>query len=75
MGNAEKYRVFVQDVGESGYSGFTDAVADSVDDALQDFRAVGGPKFIALPYSRRDLWPHPTTGRVSTEALRIGGAN
>jgi len=31
--------------------------------------AVDGMRLIALPHSRRDLWPNGDTGKVPTEAL------
>ena len=71
-----KYRVFVQDVGQSGYSGFTDAQARSPLDAVLQVSSPSGTwagkNLIALTHDRKDLWPHPKTGAVSPEALRIG---
>ena len=73
------YRIFVQDVGRSGYScaggrGSSSIVADSPAAAIEKKIAQGGcqgweGKFIALPYSRRDLWPDGQTGKVPKEAL------
>lgn len=71
-----RYRVFVQDVGQSGYSGFTDVQARSpLDAVLQVSNPSGtwaGKNLIALPRDRKDLWPHPKTGVVSPEALKVG---
>lgn len=72
-----RYRVFVQDVGQSGYSGFTDAEAATPFDAVCQVSGMasgmwGGKNLIALPRDRKDLWPHPKTGAVSPEALKAG---
>lgn len=71
-----KYRVFVQDVGRSGFSGLQDAMAECPEDAVAHFavpeggKTLHGQKLIALPHSRKDLWPHPTLGSVPKEALQ-----
>lgn len=67
-----RYRVFVQDVGESGYSGVRDITAKAPYNAITKWVNKYWPryKFIALPHSRKDLWPHKTTGAVPTEALQ-----
>ena len=87
---AKRYRVFVQDVGDEGFSGYghADVDADSPLDAI--FQVTGcvrtspvgrrwlsgavppsewGDRLIALPHSRKDLWPDGKTGKVPDEAL------
>lgn len=77
-----KFRIFVQDVGRSGYSGYKDVEAGSASAAVHKIapRGVcpccglqlrGGvhPHLIAVPHSRKDLWPDWQTGRVPQEAL------
>lgn len=78
-----RYRAFVQDVGESGYSGFCDVTAATPFDAVcqasnassPNKHAAGtwaGKNLIALAHTRKDLWPHPKTGAVSRKALELG---
>lgn len=70
------FRIFVQDVGKTGYSSLDQVRADNPVDAILPFctdprtRTVHGRKLIALPDDRRDLWPNSETGKVSKEALR-----
>lgn len=68
-----RFRIFTQDVGDSGYSGVCDVVAESMNEALQKAppRAWRREKYIALPHSRRDLWPDGKTGELSPEAVRF----
>lgn len=67
-----KYRIFVQDVGKSGFSGFTDVDAYSVRHALETCKVHDLRKYIALPHSRRDLWPDGKTAQLPEGALRFG---
>lgn len=68
---AEKYRLFVQDIGDAGYSGYFDIEASDATEAIMwaDHRI--RHKLIALPFSRRDLWPDGD-GNVKAVALLIG---
>lgn len=61
-----KYRVFVQDVGRDGFSGFDDVEAISSKDAISQVSSPGW-KYIAIPHARKDLWPD-RNGNVSREA-------
>ena len=68
------YRVFVQDVGRTGYSGMRDCKASSPQEAIRlllefQHERPGEWKYIAIPHSRRDLWPNGQTGAVTKEAL------
>lgn len=71
-----QFRIFVQDVGPYGYSGYTDVSAADPKEALAAIGEGKGqgkrrrPLFIALPKSRKDLWPDGKTGRVPQESLR-----
>lgn len=66
-----RYRVFAQDVGKSGYSGVKDITAESPRGALAKVPpAWEGERMIALPHTRKDLWPNGKTGAVPREALR-----
>jgi len=66
------YRVFSQDVGPSGFSAIKDVTAESPRAAVAKVKpAWKGEKMIALPYSRRDLWPNNKTGAVPCEALEF----
>ncbi len=75
MLGAEKWRVFVQDIGKAGYSGLSDVPANSAKDALTQFYAanpschIPHTKLLPLPHSRVDLWPNGKTGAVSLAAL------
>lgn len=69
----ESFRIFVQDVGKKGYSGLSDIEAYTVEHALDLVGAVSSKKYIALPHTRKDLWPNGKTGRVTEEALKLGG--
>ncbi len=70
-----KYRVFVQDVGRSGFSGVRDINAASPTEAVKPYAfpkggtTWHGKKLIALPHDRKDLWPDGKTGEVPREAL------
>lgn len=73
MANNLLFRIFAQDIGRNGYSGVTDQVALSPHAAVVMADAVYPAwrgKHIALPHDRKDMWPHPTTGRVPPEALK-----
>jgi hypothetical protein len=69
------FRVFVQDVGESGFSGVDDINAPDSLKAIMKFAYPPGgltwygKKLIALPHDRKDLWPDGQTGHVPEEAL------
>lgn len=70
----KKYRLFVQDVGVSGYSGLYDVEAANSRAAARLARAEGRrrrAKVLALPHDRRDLWPEQYTGEVPREALEF----
>lgn len=76
MSNLRRYRVFVQDVGTDGYSGFCDVdvskllpVKLAVLYAGNGSLTWGGRKLIALPFDRRDLWPNSKTAEVPRQAL------
>ncbi len=91
MKRMERYRVFVQDVGNDGYSAsaFPDLMAYSPLDAIIEATGVRtqlialrwmerrelpsswGQRLIALPHSRKGLWPDGKTGKVPAEALRF----
>lgn len=73
-----KFRIFVQDVGRSGYSGFKEVEAVSTKAAVKglkvpswrsEFSTSKLPYYIALPNNRKDLWPDGQTGQVPKEAL------
>ena len=70
-----KYRVFVEDVGPSRFSGVRDIVAATPKAAIKPFATDQGKglwhgrRLIAFPHSRRDLWPDGQTGKVPREAL------
>ncbi len=69
------FRIFAQDVGQTGYSGVCDHEDTSAPPAVAwaDERwPVWKGRHLALPYDRRDLWPDSATGQVPPEALRIG---
>lgn len=77
MSELRKYRVFVQDVGTDGYSGFCDVLVAKLLPAQAAVLEAGngsltwaGRKLIALPFDRRDLWPNNQTGEVPPEALK-----
>lgn len=68
-----KYRAFVQDVGEDGYSGLEDVLASNMIHAWNEAQSIwpslaekGG--LIVLPHSHRHLWPDSKTGLLSAEA-------
>jgi hypothetical protein len=67
-----KFRVFVQDVGDSGYSGLVDLEAldafGAASQAMSKMR-IEAKKLLALPANRKDLWPKKTTGLVPYAAL------
>lgn len=78
MSDVRRYRVFVQDVGTDGYSGFCDVYVAkilppeaAVLEAGNGSRVWAGRKLIALPFDRRDLWPNSQTGQVPPEALKF----
>lgn len=61
-----KFRMFTNDVARNRYSALRDCEANTPSAALKK-TAVGlpaGTKLLALPYSRPDLWPDRTTGRI-----------
>lgn len=66
-GGYQLYRVFVQDVGRSGYSAVCDMTAyrprDAVARADHKWPAWKG-KHIALNHDRKHLWPDGKTGRL-----------
>lgn len=68
------YRIFVEDVGPGRFScsGFGDIIASSPDDAIQktskSWKWQGNRRFLALPHTRKDLWPDGKTGEVPAEA-------
>lgn len=73
-----KYRLFVEDMGDPGdslFSGVEDVEADSPRKAILKYTGTGstnwidGRRYIALPHSRKDLWPHSRSGAVPPEAL------
>ena len=76
-----KYRVFVEDVGRNKFSGVGDAEAATPRKAIYKASAIDpgseflptwyGRKLIALPHSRKDLWPNGKTGSVPREALNF----
>lgn len=75
MPRSHKFRVFEQDVGAHGYSGVRDVLASSPMRAVRLISKLGhldGNQLIALPHTRKDLWPDGRTGRVRPEALKIG---
>lgn len=68
-----KYRIFVQDVGETGFSAaglLNDIEASSPHQAILIANLGRHWKPIALPLNRRDLWPDGKTGEVPAEALK-----
>lgn len=77
----QQYRVFVEDVGPDRFSGLADAEAPGprtaivmvtdVDEREDDLLLLDGLKLIALPHSRKDLWPDGSTGIVPDEAFRF----
>jgi hypothetical protein len=70
----KKYRLFVQDVGISGYSGLYDVQAASSLAARKLARDEGRrrrAKVLALPHDRRELWPDGQTGEVPRAALEF----
>jgi len=73
-----KYRVFVQDVGDEGFSGVADVEAPNPQSAVSVFAYTPAgatwhnKTLIALPHTRKDLWPDGKTGAVSQEALKMG---
>jgi len=70
-----KYRVFVQDIGITGFSGVSDIVAKSPSKAIKSFAKPKftntwyGRKLIAIPHNKKELWPNGLTGIVPKEAL------
>ncbi len=67
------YRVFVQDVGRRGYSGFVQEYASSRAVAVR--RAARGDKafekkLLAIPESQTHLFPDPETGLLPKGARR-----
>ena len=72
-----KYRVFIEDVGPNKFSAIRDAEAKTPQEAILkvvNLHAVD-VQVIALPHSRRDLWPNGRTGKVPTEALGFSVAS
>jgi hypothetical protein len=82
---SELYRIFVNDFEAAdcyndqvpwdgwAYSGLEDVEANSVEEVLDRFASV--PRtgyYLALPHTRKDLWPDGKTGRVSKEAIKLG---
>ena len=70
----DEYRIFVQDVGENGYSALSDITGAA--DQAEALRIAGRIRFecavLVLPHARRDLWPDSKTGLVTAEAVRLG---
>ena len=69
----QQFRVFEQDVGDSGYSALDDVTAETMIDAWNQATRLH-PQIkglICLPHSRRDLWPNWKTGELSAEAARF----
>jgi hypothetical protein len=74
----QKFRLFVQDVGKHGFSGYgtADIYASTPQRAVNiGVNRWGRPPrdLIALPHSRLDLWPDGQTGQVTREALEFKG--
>jgi len=76
MSKLRRYRVFVQDVGTDGFSGFSDVALAHLLPAQAAVLEAGkgkstwaGRKLIALPFDRTDLWPNSRTGKVPPAAL------
>jgi hypothetical protein len=78
-----RFRVFVQDIGDRGYSGLDDVTAASPEAAIRKaggaavsshppYYSACGHRLIALPHNRKDLWPHHRTGAVKAAALHYG---
>jgi hypothetical protein len=74
MEQLQKFRIFAQDVGVAGYSAVVDLDGMSAQDAVhfadREYPRWKG-KHIALPHSRKDLWPDDKTGTVPPEALEL----
>jgi hypothetical protein len=72
-----KYRLFCEDVGGPGsgcFSGIRDIEALSPQAAVKTeahWERSTGQRVIALPHSRKDLWPRMPDGKVPAEALRF----
>ena len=60
-----KYRVFVQDVGQTGYSGYADAIAWTGAEAVRKMKRPDlDGKLIAIRHSDKHLWPDGKTGQL-----------
>jgi hypothetical protein len=60
-----KFRVFVQDVGRTGYSGYADAIAWNSGEAVRKMhRPDLAGKLIAIRETDKHLWPDGKTGQL-----------
>lgn len=72
-----KVRIFCQDVGTTGYSGYDDDEDGLVNpmrlkNRLKVLNSAHQHNHIAIPRDMRELWPDGKTGEVPKEALRYG---
>jgi hypothetical protein len=77
MGTMNKYRMFVQDVGRHGYSGYgrRDIDAGSWIEAREiafrtELRNWKGPEVLLLSHAKKHLWPDGKSGQVPRAALK-----
>lgn len=70
--NRQKYRIFIQDVGKNGYSGYADTQATSRREAESQYSHAPA-RIVALPHNRRDLWPDGKTGRLPKSPAQLRG--
>lgn len=69
-----KFRVFTNDVGPNAYSCLMSLSAKDQNEANRKARRIAGKldcKAVALPESRRELWPDGQTGLLPAESKRL----
>ena len=72
---AKEYKAFVKESGgPGGYLNLCSVYALDLQEALVMARrtlAWGGRKVVVVPCSRKDLYPHPVTGKLPRETMAM----
>lgn len=65
----QKYRLFTSDIGPMQFSAYQDTYTADPTERIRELSRALNTTAIALPHTRRDIWPDGKTGKLSAAAV------
>lgn len=65
------YRIFTSDIGPMQFSALKDVDTADPFKTIEDVAARFSTVALALPHTRRDLWPDGQTGKLSEDCIKF----